>query len=41
MARITLNRPENITEMFDWGDANAVMRRARLYQTMANALEEL
>ena len=32
---------DDITEMFEWGDANAVMRRARLYQTMANALEEL
>jgi len=32
---------DDITEMFGWGDANDVMRRARLYQTMANALEEL
>jgi enoyl-CoA hydratase len=32
---------DDITEMFDWGDANGVMRRARLYQSMANALEEL
>ncbi len=32
---------DDITEMFTWGDANGVMRRARLYQTMANALEEL
>jgi len=32
---------DDITEMHDWGDANGVMRRARLYQTMANALEEL
>ncbi|MGI8460059.1 MAG: enoyl-CoA hydratase/isomerase family protein [Solirubrobacterales bacterium] len=32
---------DDITEMFSWGDANGVMRRARLYQTMANALEEL
>ena len=32
---------DDITEMFEWGDANAVMRRARLYQAMANALEEL
>ena len=32
---------DDITEMFEWGDANDVMRRARLYQTMANALEEL
>ncbi len=32
---------DDITEMFTWGDANGVMRRARLYQAMANALEEL
>jgi enoyl-CoA hydratase len=32
---------DDITEMHTWGDANGVMRRARLYQTMANALEEL
>ena len=32
---------DDITEMHEWGDANGVMRRARLYQTMANALEEL
>jgi len=32
---------DDITEMFAWGDANGIMRRARLYQTMANALEEL
>jgi len=32
---------DDITEMHTWGDANAVMRRVRLYQTMANALEEL
>lgn len=32
---------DDIKEMFNWGDANGVMRRARLYQTMANALEEL
>jgi enoyl-CoA hydratase len=32
---------DDITEMFEWGDANGIMRRARLYQTMANALEEL
>jgi len=32
---------DDITEMHRWGDANGVMRRARLYQTMANALEEL
>ncbi|MBA2505057.1 MAG: enoyl-CoA hydratase/isomerase family protein [Thermoleophilaceae bacterium] len=32
---------DDITEMFTWGDANGVMRRVRLYQGMANALEEL
>jgi enoyl-CoA hydratase len=32
---------DDITEMHEWGDANDVMRRARLYQAMANALEEL
>jgi enoyl-CoA hydratase len=32
---------DDITEMLAWGDANGVMRRARLYQAMANALEEL
>ncbi len=32
---------DDITEMADWGDANGVMRRVRLYQSMANALEEL
>ncbi|MEO7198477.1 MAG: enoyl-CoA hydratase/isomerase family protein, partial [Solirubrobacterales bacterium] len=32
---------DDITEMFSWGNADGVMRRARLYQTMANALEEL
>jgi len=32
---------DDITEMHSWGDANGVMRRARLYQTMANTLEEL
>ncbi len=32
---------DDITEMHSWGDANGVMRRARLYQSMANALEEL
>ncbi|MDQ3760045.1 MAG: enoyl-CoA hydratase/isomerase family protein [Actinomycetota bacterium] len=32
---------DDITEMNRWGDANGVMRRARLYQSMANALEEL
>jgi enoyl-CoA hydratase len=28
---------DDITEMHTWGDANGVMRRVRLYQTMANA----
>jgi enoyl-CoA hydratase len=32
---------DDITEMHAWGDANGVMRRVRLYQAMANALEEL
>ncbi len=32
---------DDITEMNAWGDASDVMRRARRYQTMANALEEL
>jgi enoyl-CoA hydratase len=32
---------DDITEMHTWGDANGVMRRVRLYQAMANALEEL
>jgi enoyl-CoA hydratase len=32
---------DDITEMHTWGDANGVMRRARRYQVMANALEEL
>jgi enoyl-CoA hydratase len=32
---------DDITEMQAWGDANGVMRRVRLYQAMANALEEL
>lgn len=32
---------DDITEMPSWGDANEVMRRARLYQQMANSLEEL
>ena len=32
---------DDITEMHSWGDANGVMRRVRLYQSMANALEEL
>jgi len=32
---------DDVTEMHTWGDPNDVMRRARLYQTMANALEEL
>ena len=32
---------DDISEMHTWGDANGVMRRVRLYQTMANALEDL
>ncbi len=32
---------DDITEMPAWGDADQVMRRARLYQEMANSLEEL
>ena len=32
---------DDITEMFDWGDANGVTRRVRIYQRMANSLEEL
>ena len=32
---------DDITEMPMWGDANDVMRRVRLYQGMAYALEEL
>ena len=32
---------DDITEMHAWGDANDVTRRVRLYQRMANALEEL
>jgi enoyl-CoA hydratase len=32
---------DDITEMDAWGDANGVTRRVRLYQGMANALEEL
>lgn len=32
---------DDISEMHTWGDANGVMRRVRLYQSMANALEEL
>ena len=32
---------DDITEMVHWGDANAIMRRARYYQNMANQLEEL
>ncbi|MBU1669616.1 MAG: enoyl-CoA hydratase/isomerase family protein [Actinobacteria bacterium] len=32
---------DDIKEMVMWGDANQVMRRARLYQDMANHLEEL
>jgi enoyl-CoA hydratase len=32
---------DDITEMHTWGDPDGVMRRVRLYQGMANALEEL
>ena len=32
---------DDISEMHLWGDANGVTRRVRLYQRMANALEEL
>jgi enoyl-CoA hydratase len=32
---------DDITEMHLWGDANGVTRRVRIYQRMANALEEL
>jgi enoyl-CoA hydratase len=32
---------DDITEMIKWGNANEVMRRVRLYQNMANQLEEL
>lgn len=32
---------DDISEMPRWGDANGIMRRARHYQCMANALEEL
>jgi len=32
---------DDITEMPQWGNANAVMRRVRYYQNMANQLEEL
>lgn len=32
---------DDITEMPRWGDPNAVMRRVRYYQNMANQLEEL
>jgi enoyl-CoA hydratase len=32
---------DDITEMHAWGNANGVTRRVRLYQAMANALEEL
>jgi enoyl-CoA hydratase len=32
---------DDIKEMFKWGDANDIMRRARYYQNMANQLEEL
>ncbi len=32
---------DDLTEMFDWGDANDFWRRAVYYQDMANHLEEL
>jgi enoyl-CoA hydratase len=32
---------DDIKEMFKWGDANDIMKRARYYQNMANQLEEL
>ena len=32
---------DDITEMHSWGDASGVTRRVRLYQAMANAIEEL
>ncbi len=32
---------DDLTEMLGWGNANDFMRRARLYQSMANVLEEL
>src|SRR5436190_769018 len=32
---------DDITEMHRWGHANGVVRRVRIYQRMANALEEL
>jgi len=32
---------DDIKEMFTWGDANDIMRRARYYQNMANQLEDL
>ncbi len=32
---------DDISEMPKWGDANGIMRRARYYQAMANAIEEL
>ena len=32
---------DDISEMHRWGDANGVVRRVRLYQRMANELEEL
>jgi enoyl-CoA hydratase len=37
----TFSAGDDITEMRQWGDANQVMRRVRLYQEMANQLEEL
>jgi enoyl-CoA hydratase len=37
----TFSAGDDITEMTQWGDANEVMRRVRLYQGMANQIEEL
>ena len=37
----TFSAGDDITEMTQWGDANEVMRRVRLYQEMANQIEEL
>ena len=32
---------DDITEMMKWGEANAITRRVRYYQNMANQIEEL
>jgi enoyl-CoA hydratase len=37
----TFSAGDDITEMTQWGNANDVMRRVRLYQEMANQIEEL